>query len=171
MARAPRLDMPERISKPLFKMKQSPASRLLPCFLLLGIFALTACKQKPAQSDEFSRLSNLGRTYYEKGEPEKAVTAFQKAVQLNPSHPDARLNLANAYLLANEPAKAIKEAQAVIDSDHNSAAGYYLLGCAWLRLSKPDEAVKALQQAKTLDPTEPAVSFQLGVAQQTLNHI
>lgn len=152
-------------------MKQSSAFRLLPWFLFFAILALSACKQKPAESDDFSRLSNLGRTYYEKGEPEKAVTSFEKAVQLNPSHPDARLNLANAYLLANQPAKAVEQAQAVIDSDHNSAAAYYILGCAWLRLSKPEEAVKALQQAKTLDPTEPAVSFQLGVAQQALNHI
>src|SRR5207249_9186874 len=101
--------------------------------IMLSAFS-TGCNKK--ESDDFSRLSNLGRTYYEKGEPEKAVTAFEKAVQLNPSHPDARLNLANAYLLANEPPKAIKEAQTLVESDHNSAAGYYLLGCAWLRLSK-----------------------------------
>src|SRR6476646_1692634 len=111
-------------------------------FLLLAlIFAAVAyfrrCKR--ADSDDFSRLSNLGRTYYEKGEPEKAVTAFEKAAQLNPSHPDARLNLANAYLLANQPAKAAEQAQSLIDSDHNSAAGYYVLGCAFLRLNKAED--------------------------------
>ena len=54
-------------------------------FLLLAlIFAAVAsfsgCKR--ADSDDFSRLSNLGRTYYEKGEAEKAVAAFEKAAQL-----------------------------------------------------------------------------------------
>ncbi len=130
---------------------------------------VSGCKKE--KSDEFSRLSNLGRTYYEKGEAEKAVTAFAQAVQLDPRHPDAQLNLANAYLLADEPAKAIEQARAVVDADHNAVAGYYILGCAWLRLNKPDEAVKALQQAKTLDPSEAAIVFQLGVAQQALNRV
>ena len=77
--------------------------------LLLALCALTlSCNRQSA--DDFSRLTNLGRTYYEKGEPEKAIKSFEEAVRLNPSHPDARLNLANAYLAANQPEKALTEA-------------------------------------------------------------
>src|SRR4051812_12988099 len=137
--------------------------------LLIATLLLSGCAKH--SNDDFSRLTNLGRTYYEKGEAEKAVAPFEQAVRLSPGHPDARLNLANAYLLANQPEKAIQQAQAVIESDHNSAAAYYILGCAYLRFNKPEDAVKALQQAKTLDPTVAAVMFQLGVAQQALNHI
>ncbi len=137
--------------------------------LVAGLGSWVGCKKE--STDEFSRLTNLGRTYYEKGEAEKAIPPFERAVQINPTHPDARLNLANAYLLANQPLKTIEQAQAVIDSDHNSTAGYYLLGCAYLRLNKPEEAIKALQQAKILDPTLAAITFQLGVAQQDVNHV
>jgi len=136
--------------------------------VLLLLLLWSGCKRQTA--DDFDRLSNLGRTYYEKGEAGKAIEAFEKAVQAQPTHPDARLNLANAYLLANEPAKAITQAQAVLESDHNSAAAYYIAGCGYLRLNNPTDAVKALQQAKNLDPAEAAVTFQLGVAQQALNH-
>jgi len=138
-------------------------------FFSIALLLVSGCTRRAG--DEFSRLTNLGRTYYEKGEAEKAVAPFEQALRLNPGHPDARLNLANAYLLANQPEKAIQQARAVIESDHNSAAACYILGCAYLRLNKPEDAVKALQQAKTLDPTVAAVMFQLGVAQQALNHL
>src|SRR6267378_235079 len=107
-------------------MKSSAKS---PAFLLLLLLVtsqalIIGCKKQ--KGDEFSRLTNLGRTYYEKGEAEKAVTSFAQAVELDPRHLDARLNLANAYLLANEPAKAIEQARAVLDADRNSVAGYYI---------------------------------------------
>ena len=64
-------------------MKQSFPFHLLPCFLLLAIYGLTACKQKSSESDNFSRLSNLGRTYYEKGERPipRVVTLATRALE------------------------------------------------------------------------------------------
>src|SRR5690349_11726113 len=104
-------------------------TRIVAISMILSLAGVwPGCQRK--ETDEFSRFSNLGRTYYEKGEAQKAVDAFEKAVKAQPSHPDAQLNLANAYLLANEPAKAITQAQSVLEGDHNSAAAYYIIGCA-----------------------------------------
>src|SRR5439155_17906535 len=123
--------------------------------ILIALWACTiGCKRQAG--DDFSRLTNLGRTYYEKGEPQKAIKSFEQAVRLNPSHPEARLNLANSYLAANQPEKALADAQRVIESDKNSGAYYFIVGCAYLRLNQPAEALKMLQQAKTLDATVPA---------------
>ena len=58
--------------------------------------------------DEFARLMNTGKGYYEQGQAVKAIEAFQKAVSLQPTHPDALLNLANACLLADRSDDAIK---------------------------------------------------------------
>ncbi|HEY2952469.1 MAG TPA: FG-GAP-like repeat-containing protein, partial [Verrucomicrobiae bacterium] len=120
--------------------------------------------------DEFTRLTNAGKNYLDKGDVEKALAAFQQAVALRPEHPDAQLNVANAFLRANQPENAIKHAQEVLALDQGSGAAHYLIGCAWLRLGNATEALKSLQTAKDIDRTVNAVSFQLGRAHQQLNH-
>lgn len=139
--------------------------------LLLVAVALTvaSCGKKAVKTeDEFTRLSNVGKNYYEKGDPAKAIEPLEKAVAANPTHPDAHLNLANAYLRADQPEKAVQQAEEVLKLDHNSAGAYYISGCAQLRRGQAKEAVQSLQQAKDIDRTVNAVSFQLGRAYQQL---
>ena len=141
-------------------------------FITVGLVLFpTACKVRESE-DEFTRLMHVGKNYYDKGEAEKALAAFEKAAVLNPSHPDALLNLANARLLANQPDTAIKAAQEVLKLEPSSAAAYYVIGCAHLRLNQLEPALQALQQSKRItDPPLAALSFQLGVAHQGLNQL
>ncbi len=132
----------------------------------LALLAVLSCK--PTAKDEFARLSNTGRNYYDQGQADKAAAALESALALNPSHPDAHLNLAAAYLLANLPDKALFHAEEVLKQDPNSAAALYLAGCASLRLGKAEPALKHLQAAKDIDRTINAVTFQLGRAHQQL---
>ena len=142
-----------------------PAVILAPLF-----FAFWLWRQSSPGGDEFARLMNTGKGYYEQGEAAKAVEAFQKSVSLQPTHPDALLNLANACLLADQSDRAIQFAQQVLSMEANSAAACYIAGCANMRLRKFEEAVKFIQQAKDLDPKVNAVSLQLGRAQMELGH-
>ncbi len=134
-------------------------------FLLLALLLLSC---KPKAQDEFLRLSNAGKSFYDRGEPAKAVEVLAKAAALEPANPDAHLNLANAYLLANQPDKALQQAQEALNLDRNSAAAHYLMGCAYLRLGQAQPAVQSLQQAKDIDRTINAVTLQLGRAYQAL---
>src|SRR6266852_1340902 len=136
--------------------------------LLLAVPFLALVSCKPKSSDEFRRLTNVGKNYYDRDQGEKAATALQQALALAPSLPDAHLNLANALLLANQPDNALQQAQEVLDLDQNSAAAHYLKGCALLRLGNFEAAVKDLQAAKDIDRTINAVTFQLGRAHQQL---
>src|SRR6059036_566132 len=129
--------------------------------LLLGLVLLGVLSCKPKAKDDFIRLTNTGKNYYDRGEAEKALAALEGALALNPSHPDAHLNLASAYLLANQPDKALAHTQEVLNQDPNSAAALYLSGCACLRLGRFEPALKFLQAAKEIDRTINAVTFQL----------
>lgn len=138
--------------------------------LLLIVVIFCGCKRKSSQGDEFTQQTNVGKNYYDRGQVDKAVGAFEKAVQLRPEHPDAHLNLANAYLRANQPQKALQHAEEVLKLDRSSGAAHYVSGCALLRMGKPADALKALQQAKDIDRTINAVSFQLGRAHQQVGN-
>ncbi len=146
--------------------------RALPWLLVL-VLAFTAggCRRKiPKAGDEFTRLTNTGKNYYDQGQADKAATAFESALKLRPGNLDAHLNLANAYLRANQPQKALDQAQEAIKVDRNSGAAHFISGCALLRLGKPKEALQSLQQSKTIDRAVNAVSFQLGRAHQQVGN-
>jgi tetratricopeptide (TPR) repeat protein len=142
--------------------------------LVIAVVAIAAFRAyrsaRQSADDEFIRLSHMGKNYYDKGEAQKAVSSFQQALALNPTHPEVHLNLANAYLLANQPEQAVSQAQAVLELDRNSAAAYYLLGCAHLRLGHAEAALQALQQSQQIDPAVTALNFQLGLAHDRLGH-
>ncbi len=139
--------------------------------LFLGaIFLFAACRktESGATGDDFLRLSNVGKAHLDRGEAAPALAAFEKALALNPNHPDAKLNLANALLLAGEDAKARALAASVLEQDRSSATALYVSGVAALRARDFTNAIQLLQQAKDIDIRVNAVSLQLGLAYEGL---
>src|SRR5438552_9503830 len=152
----------------LFNSGALECGDLSPLFLLLALAFLVALGCKPKPTDDFVRLTNTGKNYYDRAEADKAVAALEQALALNPSHPDAHLNLACAALLANQADKALLHAEEVLKQDPNSAAALYIAGCASLRLGNAQDALNYLQSAKDIDRTINPVTFQLGDAHQAL---
>jgi Flp pilus assembly protein TadD len=113
---------------------------------------------------EFARVMASGRTFYEKGDPTRAIEAFSSALAMNPANPDVHLNLANAFLRANQPDQALIHARETLRFEPGNAAAFYLTGCALLRQNQYSNAVQALEEAKSVDRTVNPVSFQLGRA-------
>jgi Flp pilus assembly protein TadD len=138
-------------------------------FVFLMAATFVSCK-KAGDADQFTRLTNLGKSQLEGGDAGKAIDLFRQALVLNPTLPEAQLNLANAYLLANQPENAIQQSAQVLRVDPNSAAAHYLIGCANLRLGEAEEALKALQQSFKIDPAVTALNFQLALAHERLGH-
>ncbi len=139
-------------------------------WLALTLLLVSCSKSGPTAGggDEFTRVMNTGKNYYDQGQVEKALPLFERAVQLEPSRTDALLNLANASLLANQPEQALARAEQALSFDRNLAAAYYVAGCAHLRLHQVEDGVKALFSARDLDPTVTAVHYQLGRGQAEL---
>src|SRR5258706_2001560 len=139
--------------------------------LFLAVVVLLVGCSKPAESDYFNRLTNLGKSQLEAGNAVKAIELFRQALALNTNLTEAKLNLANACLAANQPDNVLQQAQPVVQADHNSAAGWNLIGCAYLRLGKAEEALKALLQSHQIEPTVTALNFQIALAHDQLGHV
>jgi Flp pilus assembly protein TadD len=112
----------------------------------------------------------VGKAHYDEGDAGKAIESWSRAVEIEPAHPDAHLNLANAFLLADQSSNAIQHAQQVLRLDPQSAAAHYIIGCAHLRLGRYEEALRALQESQNIDVAVTAVNFQLGRAHQALGN-
>jgi tetratricopeptide (TPR) repeat protein len=144
------------------------------CALFIAaLFLLTACRQKSdrasAGGEEFLRLSNVGKAQLDRGEAAPAVASFEKALALQPDHPDARLNLANACLLSGDDARARSLAESVLTIERGSAPALYVAGVAALHQRDFTNAIQFLQQARDLDIRINAVSLQLGLAYEGIS--
>jgi Flp pilus assembly protein TadD len=146
-----------------------------PALGLLAVLALvTGCRRSApsgGSSDAFALAMNVGKNYYDRGEAQRAIEPFRKAVELSPAQFDARLNLANAYLLAGDATNALRQAEQAVTLDPNSAAGHYVAGCAQARLRQFEPALKEFQVARDLEPTVGATTFQLARTHQELGHL
>src|SRR3989442_1462114 len=89
---------------------------------ILSLIVLLGGCGKSGESDQFTRLTNLGKSRLEGGDAAKAIDLFRQALALNPTLGEAQLNLANAYLLGNQPDKVIEQAQRTLQGDRSSAA-------------------------------------------------
>ncbi|MEH2010909.1 tetratricopeptide repeat protein [Nostoc sp.] len=83
---------------------------------------------------------------------DEAITAYQKAIQLNPKYTKAYDNLGNVLYEQKKLDEAITAYQKAIQLDPNYAITYYDLGWALKEQGKLDEAIAAYQKAIQLNP-------------------
>jgi type IV pilus assembly protein PilF len=130
---------------------------------LLGVLA--GC----ATSEETIQKSN---GYYQEGvaslaaDRQKAFVSFQKSVQLNPHHKDARYALGHIYALQGKLALAEEQFKEAVKIDEAFSEAHTYLGQILASQNRWDEAIKAYRQAlaNPLYPTPDLARFHLGRA-------
>lgn len=93
----------------------------------------------------------LGLSAWKNGEPEQAVSAFDKALQLDPAHRKSLFNSSRVLLETNHPQQALERIEKALSIEPMSNEGLRLLGRARYQLGKVEEAIEAYQRAIALD--------------------
>ena len=65
-------------------------------------------KRTSETPDDVTAWIDLGNLYFDTGNPEKAITAYHKALELNPNNADVMNDLGVMYRRAGQPKKAIE---------------------------------------------------------------
>jgi tetratricopeptide (TPR) repeat protein len=92
-----------------------------------------------------------GNYYAEKGDLEKSRHYFQRAVEIEPEHPDYRFALGNQYLHADRDfEKAILEYKKVVSLDPKHGEAHLALATSYYFLGDFATAKKYLATAETL---------------------
>lgn len=84
-----------------------------------------------------------------------AQRALVRVVKLNPSRPDAHVQLARFLLLSGQPAKARLHADAVLALQPLHAEAHLIKGQSWLRDGNHGDSLIELGKAIKSDPTRP----------------
>lgn len=107
-----------------------------------------------------------------------AKDAYERALKLDPEHPDAHVNLGRLLHEQSAPAAAEQHYRAALDADPDHETAAFNLGVALEDLGRIDDAIRAYQRALALDPSNADAHYNLagiyerrGDKQAALRHL
>lgn len=106
---------------------------------------------------------DLGRYYQGQARHALAISALEKAVEVDASFVEARNRLAVSYAALGRHADAIRQLEAAIQTSPGAAHIYSNLGYTYYLKGSPTEAASALQRAIALDPENRHALNNLGM--------
>lgn len=116
-------------------------------------------------------IHDLGVAYMERRMYDKAIEAFNKAINIDPNYLSAFINLGFAYQYKEDYVKAIQAFEKAIILNPKSAKLYNTIGLLYDKMGKPDIAVIAYKKAVNLDPTYKNSHYMLGQLYQNRGNI
>ncbi len=114
---------------------------------------------------------SLGKIYYsEKGLYYESVTAYKKAIDLDPGYLDARMGLAEVYEDKGLYKEAIDEYRKVVDADAKNSGALYNLALVYEKVD-PKEAMSLWERYISLAASQPSEKDWVDVARLHLKKL
>jgi superkiller protein 3 len=105
----------------------------------------------------------LGLSAWKAGDDERALSAFDQALQLDPSHRKSLLNSARVLLETNRPKEALERVEKALAIEPLSGESLRLLGRARYELGQVPDAIEAYHRALALDNRDAWTMNNLGL--------
>jgi tetratricopeptide (TPR) repeat protein len=96
-------------------------------------------------------FNNLGNSYNEVGDTNQAMLALERAVEINPTLAESRLNLGNIYLKKDKIEDAKHEYEAALEIDPDNAKTYNGLGNAYTKQGRLNDAISQYTRSIELE--------------------
>jgi len=121
---------------------------------------LATAKTSPSSSQNHN---NLGDYYGRRGDFEKAIEEFKRAIELNPNYAGAYHNLANAYRHVGETDWAIENYQKAAELNPNLWQSHQNLAVSYFDRGQLDLAEENMKKAIEVNPENANLYLNLGI--------
>lgn len=141
---------------------KSNITRLIILILLSGFTAIAY-----AQTDR--QLVREGNRFFTKGQYDKAEVQYRKAVEKNPSNPQALYNLGCALMMQNKDSAAIVQYQKATKIEKNKlrlASVYHNIGVICQNHKMYGDAIKAYEQSLRNNPKDDETRYNLALCKK-----
>lgn len=130
--------------------------------------ALAKVQQNPNSADNHVEL---GWVLYQKGEYNKALAEYKKALDINEKHYGAHYNLGVAYRQVGKYDLAVASLQKALEIAPKSFEAHYDLGMAYQGNGKLDQALQELKLAYKLNPGSTEIIYRIGETYEKLGNV
>lgn len=96
----------------------------------------------------------LGISAWKSGDRDRALSAFDRSIELDPTHRKSLFNSSRVLLELGRPQEALERVERALEQDPTSSEGLRLLGRARYQLGKVDEAIDAYRRALVTDESD-----------------
>jgi len=127
-----------------------------------GLREFVTAQQAMAERPEAQ--ANLGNLYAAQGESDKAVAAYETAIELDSAYVPGYVNLADLYRAQGDEAKVENVLRAAVEEVPESADIHHVLGLSLVRQQRTQEAIRELKRAATLNPQSARYVYVYAVA-------
>ncbi len=100
-------------------------------------------------------LSNMGKIYFTRGQPEKAEEVYRKAVKFDPRFVDGRRNLGAVLAMQKKFPEAIEQWKEALKYADNTKSGtlYFYIGSAYKDMGQPEKSGEWFDKAYAVEPS------------------
>lgn len=120
--------------------------------------------EKKARVDRSMKINQLGVMYYNQGLYDLAIEQYEKALEIDPTNPEAHYNMGYAYIRQGRHNEALEEFKKVVSLNPYDSEAHSNLGLAYYNLGMIEDAIGQYKKAVELDPTDAVAHFNLGYA-------
>ncbi|HJQ71532.1 MAG TPA: tetratricopeptide repeat protein [Blastocatellia bacterium] len=124
-------------------------------FIVIALFAnsLALAQSEPdGGSKEILEIQRTGASYYNRGEYEKAIAAYKRAIEIDRDSTEIYFHLGMAYSSLGKYKEAVEAYTRAVRIKPDYAAAHYNLGHAYSNLNRHEKAVKAFRQSIRYEP-------------------
>ncbi len=114
---------------------------------------------------------NLGWSYFLKGENERAVAEYKKALALDPKNYAANYDMGQAYMSLKQYDKAITSLKEAISVVPNTFPPHLNLAISYYKTNHFDEALKELELSYKYNPGNPETFYWRGMVYEKQNRL
>lgn len=111
-------------------------------------------------------LYNLGTLYLISGNVDKALSRYNKVIEIDPKYTEAYYNRGNVYVDKGDIDKALSDYNRAIELKPKYADAYYNRGNVYLNKRELDQAISDYNKAIGFDPKHPGAYNNRGLAYQ-----
>ncbi len=100
-------------------------------------------------------LSNMGKIYFTRGQPEKAEEVYKKSVEFDPRFVDGRRNLGAVLAMQKKFPQAIEQWKEALKYADNKQSGilYFYIGSAYKDMGQPEKSGEWFEKAYAVEPS------------------
>jgi tetratricopeptide (TPR) repeat protein len=141
-----------KVQKGVAIMKWMNITSILTIYVLVVLFVAGCTKEQPPKLESAEAYYNRGLTYGKKGQYDRAISDFNKAIELNPKYAMAFNDRGVAYFYKGQCDKAISDYNKAIEIDPEYYKAYSNRGNAYLYKGQINQAIPDYNKAIELNP-------------------